>query len=255
MPPCVVLASWGACFAGQFLTSIRSGRAEMSPTELLTFALLAIGFIVSVWQIQSLLSRKRAQSLTLAGQEIGFIFGGEDWTDKSQAPRLETALFAKGRDRRFKNIMWGQRDNSRVSIFDYSFLEGGGRHSYRCAQTVTSFSRNDAELPYFDLRPANTADRVWDALAHKNIRFDSNPEFSRRYVLKGALEDKVRVLFRAGLLSFLETLDPQRKWRIEGAGGTLIVYRLRKTVSATEIRGFLDETSSIARAFWSFTIR
>lgn len=129
---------------------------------------------------------------------------------------LETALFGRGRDHQFQNILSGQRDDSRVSVFDYSFLEGGGRRAYRYAQRVATFSRSGAYLPCFELRPADTLHKGWNALAHKNIRFDSHPEFSRRYVLKGALEDKVRALFTPGLLSFLDTLNVDGKRHIEG---------------------------------------
>lgn len=62
-------------------------------------------------------------------------------------------------------------------------------------------------------------------MAHNNIRFDGAPESARRYVLQGALPDKVRELFAPSLVSFPDGLDVPEKWQIEGVGGTPVIYR------------------------------
>jgi hypothetical protein len=53
------------------------------------------------------------------------------------------------------------------------------------------------------------------------------------------------------LLSRLESLDPQKKWRDEGWGDTLILYRAGKRVDPSELRSFLDEAGSLAGSFFS----
>src|ERR1017187_4965542 len=100
------------------------------------------------------------------------------------------------------------------------------------------------------MRPSGMVDKVWDALVHRNIHFESNPEFSRRYVLRGALRNRVCLLFTPALLAFLEGLDPQKKWRIEGAGETLFLYRHAKKTPPAELRMLVDDTSSLASGFF-----
>ena len=58
-------------------------------------------------------------------------------------------------------------------------------------------------------------------------------------------------MFGAALLSFLESLDPKKKWRLEGTAETLVVYRAGKRVKPEEFRTFLEETSALASSFLS----
>jgi hypothetical protein len=46
-------------------------------------------------------------------------------------------------------------------------------------------------------------------------------------------------------------LDAQKKWRLEGAGQTLIVYRAGKRVKPAELRTFLDVTGALASSFFA----
>jgi hypothetical protein len=211
--------------------------------------LLVFGIAATVWAVQSVLNRKRTQALSEAAPLLGLTFVGDDWTDQNSAPHLETALFGRGHGAKFKNIMCGSRGGFRVSLFDYRFVEGSGRSSTTYTQTVVCFSKSGVFLPTFELRPCGIVDKVWDALAHQNIHFDSDPDFSRRYVLRGTLEDKVRSLFGPGLLEFAERIAPEEKWHIEGDADTLILYRLRKKAPPEALQMFLDQTATLASGF------
>jgi hypothetical protein len=209
-----------------------------------------VGGILAAWAIQKRLDSKRTDELKTEAQRFGFNFEGEDWTDRRLAPRLETALFSKGRRPRFNNIMTGSRDGLKVSMFDYSFTEGGGRNARKRTQTIGAFSKTGAGLPYFEMRPSGMFDKIADVLFHRNIHFESRPEFSRRFVLRGALKNRIYLLFTPALLAFVEGIDPQKKWRIEGVGDTLILYRYAKKTPAAEVQMFVDDTSSIAGGFF-----
>lgn len=214
-------------------------------------ALLVGAALVGIWRLQKALGRRRTEALKDAAVMIGFAFGGEDWPDKGRAPMLETALFGKGHGHELKNIAFGSAAGFRASLFDYTFVVGGGRNSQRYTQSVATFSKDGASLPYFELCPANLLSRAWDAVAHKDIRFDGNPQFTQRYVLRGALPEKVRELFTPALISFVEGLDAREKWHIEGTGDTLVVYRMSKKVAPDRLRDFLDQTSAIASGFFT----
>jgi len=237
-----------------FVTAFQSSRRDDAFTRYgaFLFVLAGVGIIVAIWALGKALGRKRTQALADAAVRIGFVFGGEEWPDKGRAPVLETALFGRGHGHEVKNILAGSAAGFRTSLFDYTFIQGTGRNSQRYTQTVATFSKDGAYLPYFELRPANLLSRAWDAVAHKDIRFDANPEFAQRYVLRGALPEKVRDLFTPGLISFVEGLDAREKWHIEGADDMLIAYRMSKKVAPDKLRDFLDQTSAIASGFFSF---
>ena len=136
------------------------------------------------------------------------------------------------------------------SMLDYSFTVGAGQYSHTMNQTVAVYSKSDASIPLFRLYPEDLAHKLWDSLvAHKDVRFDSHPAFSKIYQLGGAEEVRVRQLFTPALLSFLESVDGKKKWRIEGNGQVLIIYRLGKRCKAGHLKTFLEETSALAAQF------
>src|SRR6185437_6136587 len=229
-------------------------RSGLAPNKIFFFFGSAALLFIGIRAIRNALASKRAQALQNTAATTGLTFGGEEWPDKGRAPMLETALFGKGRDHKIQNIAFGSSAGFRAGLFDYTFVQGGGRNSRRYTQTVATFSKDGASLPYFELRPANFLSRAWDAVAHNDIRFDANPEFTQRYVLRGALSEKVRELFTPGVVSFLEGLDARKKWHIEGTGDTLVIYRSSRKVAPDNLRDFLDQTSAIASGFFSFAV-
>src|SRR5437588_4105201 len=80
-----------------------------------------------------------------------------------------------------------------------------GRGAQTWQQTVFAFS-HDLSLPAFDLKPENFMDRLRDAFNHKDIDFDSHPEFSRRYFLRSPRQERTKELFTPELLTYLEGL-------------------------------------------------
>lgn len=209
--------------------------------------------IVAVWLIiQAVQNRKRTEALTVVAQEIGFYFQGEDWNGPQQAPQLQTALFDKGRAREFRNIMTGSAAGFRAALFDYSFTVGHGRGQRTYTQTVAAFSKIGAFLPQFALQPKGIWQKIGNAFTHKDINFDSHPVFSGACQLRGSDELQMRALFTPQVLSFLETLDRNKKWRLEGGNDTLIVYRAGKRVNPGDFRSYLEETSAIATSFFSY---
>jgi hypothetical protein len=138
--------------------------------------------------------------------------------------------------------MIGQMGGFQVSVFDYTY--GNGKNSV--TQTMTCFSQS-AELPPFELRPENIFDKIGDVITHNDIDFDSNPEFSRRYHLRGPDETRMRMLFNPVLLGYLEQIPPDKNWHVEASGPSLIIYRHRWPAKAAEIPALLNETSAMAR--------
>jgi hypothetical protein len=130
-----------------------------------------------------------------------------------------------------------------IGLFDYSYIQGKST----VIQTVATFTQ-DQWLPPFELRAEGVLDRIEDAITHKDIDFDSHPEFSRRYLLRSPDEENTRRFFTPSLLTYMEQPPPEKKWHIEATGTTLIFYR-GWPLKPSDVRAFLDDTSAIARIF------
>jgi hypothetical protein len=235
--------------AATFIQANSNRNAGIEMFAIMAIVVLIVGF--SIWAIQRALSRRRMEGMKTAALEIGYTYEGDEWADPRHAPMMETALFSRGRSEGLKNIMTGSRSGLKVNLFDYALRIGSGKNSHTEAQTVGTFVKGDTYLPYFDMRPNKPFDWVVDAVTHKNIHFESNPEFAKHCYLQSPLENDLRSLFTPALLSYLEQLNAQKKWSIEGTGNTLVIYHSKKRVPPTELREFLDETSSIASSFFS----
>lgn len=225
--------------------------AFMVVPDWLPFAAGGVVVLAVLLAISAARARKRSEAISRIALEMGFSFEGNKWSNPEQGQNLKTALFQKGSARSFRNIMTGNSAGLPVSLFDYSFVTSDGKNSRTTAQTVAAFLKTGVTLPEFELAPAGIMQKIGDAIVHKNIRFDSHPDFSQRYQLRSPDQGRTRDLFTPGLLSRLESLDPQKKWRLEGMGPTLIVYRAGKRVDPNELWPFLDEAGSLAGSFFS----
>jgi hypothetical protein len=217
---------------------------------LIGIAVLA-GIWLSIWAIKKVLRDRRNEQWKTAAQEIGFTYEGDEWADRNSAPMMETALFAKGNDTQCKNITTGNRAGLRVSLFDFSYTLSGYKGSTTTTQTVAAFSKDGVYNPYFEMGPGGAFDKMLDKVTHKNIYFESSPEFSRHYVLRSPSEEEIRSIFTPAWLTFLEQPDSRAGWVIEGAGDTIVIYCPGWKAPSAELRSFLDRTSLIASNFFS----
>jgi hypothetical protein len=223
----------------------------MDKNQVLAFLIWAIVVVAIISIVVSKIqAKKRTAALETAALRIGFLFEGDAWNHQPKTHLFGTPLFEKGSRERFGNIMTGTTSGLKTSLFDYSYTTGGGKNSSTHTQTVAAFSQ-DFWLPIFELRPEGFLDRVGEAFVRHDIDFESYPDFSKRYFLRGPAEATIRALFSPSLIAFLEQLPAEEKWHVEGQDTTLIVYASNTTVSADELAAFLDKTSTIAKMFFS----
>lgn len=194
---------------------------------------------------------KRAQSVAAAAQELGFTFTAYT-NDPKSVPRVETELFQKAMGADFHNLMTGNYAGLDAQVFDYSCTTGNPGNSRTSAQTVAVYTRN-VDLPRFMLQPGSLAVKIIDALQNQRVELNCPPGVSCHYAVHGADKERIRSLFNSGLISFIEGLDRSKAWHIEGAGKTLVLYRYGRRVKPTELRDFLQETSSIAQSFFALS--
>ncbi len=155
-------------------------------------------------------------------------------------------LFSQGHSKKIANVLMGKAGALDVAVFDYAYTTGGGKHSQHWRQTVIFFERDDMSLPKFTLRPENIFHKIGQVFGYKDIDFDSHPEFSKRYLLRGENEEAVRATFGDEARSFYES---DLKLSTEAAGPQLIHYRSGKRVSPDQISEFIKQGVRVLTLF------
>ncbi|HVN18351.1 MAG TPA: hypothetical protein VMU05_06245 [Dongiaceae bacterium] len=199
----------------------------------------AITVPIAVWAIR--LKKRRTQEFAAVAQQLGFRFLSDEWRGPVLSPEHKTCIIQRTRGG-FRNVMLGSVGGLDVALFDYIYQAGKSTITL----TLAAFTQ-ERELPAFELRSENIFDRIGEAFLHRDIDFDSNPEFSRRYFLRSPDEAGVRRLFTNGLLAYFEQIPPEKKWQIETSAKTVIIYSYRQFMKASEIPAFQEEASAIAR--------
>ena len=189
--------------------------------------------------------KKRAEALQAAANSMRFTY-----SQKAEPGLLERLkhfhLFSQGHSKKIKNVLRGEAGDLDVSVFDYSYRTGGGKHSRHWNQTVILFESDDMRLPQFTLRPEHVFHKIGQVFGYQDIDFDSHPEFSKRYLLKGENEESVRWLFGDDALSFYES---DRTLSTEAAGRQLIHYRSGKRVNPEQIQEFITQGVRVLTLF------
>lgn len=208
--------------------------------------LAAIGLVVFGVRHAKKLERERRDALARLAQRLRLAF----------LPEGEPALLAAcdqligtqhKHSTRLRNVMSGKRDSTPFDLADYSFVTGGGKHSYLHQQTVV-VARLGFPLPDFHLRHENWLDKIGDYVGWHDLDFDHRPEFSSRHFLRGKDEMAIRALFSDRALGLLER-EERRDLILGGHGDALLIYSGNKFVKPEELEGYLDWAIRVAGYF------
>ncbi len=203
------------------------------------------GIAVVAWLVSRRWERQRTEALQRLCMMLGFSFSAEDPGLEHEAWR-RLPLFQRGRSRRCKNVMRGTIRGLEAIVFGYQYTTGGGQSSTTHRQTVAAFRLSGRALPQFSMSPESLFHRLGQMLGVRDIDFESHPDFSKRYVLKGKDEAAIRALFHPGLVQRFSQGTP---WSLEGGGEWLVTYRPRKRVRTDELQRFMEEAAELASLF------
>jgi len=201
--------------------------------------------VVFVIVISSVMAKKRREALAAVAASMGFTFTPKG-SDTGRQSLGNFPLLNRGRSRRMYNIMSGVAQGINVRIFDYRYTTGSGKNSHTYYQTVIAFETDSLNVPVFRLTPESVFHKIGTAFGMQDIDFDSHPEFSRRYLLKGEDEDGIRAMFTPSVLSFFEEHE---KLCVEGNRQRLLVYRASRRVKPELWQSFLQEGFGILALF------
>jgi hypothetical protein len=155
-------------------------------------------------------------------------------------------LGSQGHSKSVTNLLRGRSNNLEVAIFDYRFVTGSGKHKHTWNQTVISFRFDGPALPTFSLRPENFGHKIGKWFGYQDINFESHPDFSRKYLVRGSQEQAIRELFTTKVLDYYQD---KSGLSTEGSGNTLLFYRHAKRVQPPAIRSFMEEGFEVLLLF------
>ena len=139
----------------------------------------------------------------------------------------------------------GYGEEFEVRTLDFTYQSGKSTIS----QTVICFRSSQLSLPDFSMRPEYFFHKIGSKLGYQDIDFESHltaVEFSKKYLLRGKDEQKIRALFTDEVLAFFAGQD---KICVEGFSSHLCFYRARKLIEPEDIPAFMKEGFEVFRLF------
>ncbi|MFZ1916624.1 MAG: hypothetical protein WAU58_03555 [Terriglobales bacterium] len=159
-------------------------------------------------------------------------------------------LFSRGSGGKITNL-FGDRVNlpSRL-LFDFADSFGPSvQPGAKCQQTVAAFAAPTDGIPNFQMISARTLEDAPLISGPQPIRFDSHPDFGRRYALRAGDETAVRAFFNLPFLDRLTASDPEAAWSVEKAGRWLLVYRHNQLFAPDAIPESWQRSQALANLF------
>jgi hypothetical protein len=217
----------------------------MNQNMVILLALVAAAGVGAALYFSHHLQKKRAEQLARIAAELRLAFTPEG-DETAMAEHAGLHLFAQGHRKKIRNLMRGSVRDSSVAAFDYQYTVGAGKNQHTWTQTVVSLHPQGRNLPAFSMRPEHVFHKLGSMMGYQDIDFESNPVFSKKYLLRGPDEAAVRNAFTMRVLMFFEAEDGLC---VEADGRTLIVYRHAKRIKPEALREFIDKGLRIGALF------
>jgi len=202
-----------------------------------------LALIAGIVMLSFRLERKRTEALVVVCQGLGLVFEPNGDLVALQA-QGDLPLYNHGHSKKVKNVMSGQAGNHELRLFDYQYTTGGGKNSHTWTQTVALFPRVGERLPELLLAPENIFHKIGQVFGYQDIDFDSSPDFSSHYLLRGPDEVAIRSAFSADALSFF---GQRQGWHVEVKDHTIGIYRAGKRCKPEDMPTFLAEAQDVLR--------
>ena len=245
----------GGAFGCGFLAyAIFEGTAFPDVDVLWAIPLAIIALILGGLLIHRTVKRdeQRLKKLKDFAEQMGMEFSMKG----DSALRESLSLFDLFKESQIANVLHGDSEQLgygeefKVRILECSYVVASGEHSTKTiVQTVIYFRSPQLSLPRFGVRPEEWHHKLRSKLGYQDIDFESHPtavEFSKKYLLRGKDEQKIRALFTDEVLAFFAGQD---KLCVEGFSSHLCFYRAEKLIEPEDIPAFMKEGFEVFRLF------
>ncbi len=106
----------------------------------------------------------------------------------------------KGNNPQYKNIIMGKKNETAFAICDFIYETGSGEEIEVHKETIIALMNPDIHMPYFYCRDKNIFfDVIGKMFGGQDIDFAKDKKFSKKFVLQGHSELKIRKMFNAEL--------------------------------------------------------
>ena len=203
-----------------------------------------LALIGGILVLSNRFERQRTEALAAACQGMGLTFEPDGDLDAIRALG-DLPLYNHGHSKQLRNVMSGQVRERDLRLFDYQYTTGGGKNSHTWRQSVALFPGAGESLPEFLLAPENIFHKIGQVFGYQDIDFDSSPEFSSHYLLRGPDETAIRSAFGADALLFF---GQHQGWHVEVKDRAVAIYRAGKRCRPEDAPTFLAEAQDVLRA-------
>ncbi len=207
-----------------------------------------IAFVIAIIVGARVYERKRSEAMEAVSNELSLTFFPKG-DAAVQAAVGDLHLFQQGHGRKFVNMMTGTASGVAMAIFMYRYRTGGGKHQQVHNQTVISFQSAELNVPPMEIRPERMFHKIGKAFGYQDIDFESHPQFSKHYLLRGPNEHDIRDFFDMDRLDFIEELP--KGVCIEAKHNRLIFYRGGRRLKPEQICDFMEEGFAVYSIFKS----
>jgi hypothetical protein len=230
---------------GSKATGSRRAKAK-SDTPVWPFILLVTLFIGAIFAVFIYWDRKRAEKLEAAAKALGFTFRRKPTPEDAQLT-AGTQLAKIGRSRTIRNIIEvPESDGTQLTLFEFTYVTGGGKSSRTHYQTVARLRSAKLNLPPFDLRPEGIMAKIVQSLGFKDIAIPNRPAFNKMFLLHGQDEGAVARTFTDPILDYCER--EKRLW-LSGSGDRLLVHRENYRAKPEELEAYATRAREVFALF------
>jgi hypothetical protein len=215
----------------------------MGMLELLIIAVIASA-LFGGWFITGHLEKKRRQRVIDIAKELELELNWElPETERLALQRFEVAQ--KGRNQRTSLSLMADNGETRICLFDYSFVTGSGKNQATHHWVVSLCTDDRLGAPAMQLKPETFLSRIGSLVGFQDIDIPEAPEFSKTFVVQGNNVDRIRGYLtpvrRDALLQ-----QPKQTYALDQ--DHLLIVRVRKKLDAQYIKPLLSESLKLVNA-------
>jgi Spy/CpxP family protein refolding chaperone len=226
-------------------------RTRRPPPPPITWVIIAVclGIPLGYAIRNKLRAKRRREALRDFALQAGFSFNPDKQTLDAMISRIATEdepeLPFLDDDNHVRNVLQRDASGSTLQLFEYCYLHDryGGDARF---ETIALFRTDTASLPTFRLYPEGWLEKILDKVGLHDIDFDTDPDFSARWNLKGDDEAAVRAFFSAELRSFFQNMQATDELVVRGSGQWLVVSRYHRLIPVEQMSDFANQARLIA---------
>lgn len=170
----------------------------------------------------------------------------ENWPINTH-PWLSAKIFNLGYSKEILNYFEKINSSEEERIFDYKYVIRSGKSSRTVNQTIIVFKIKKV-LPKFLMEREGIFAKIIDFVGFKDIDFDNNVDFSKKWRLVGPDEKEIRQVFNQNVLNRLSSSNYFKD--IESCENYIIFYSNSISIKVSDLNKSIEEARIISSMFY-----